>query len=293
MKFDSLKGLAEISQYEKAFRTATGLALRLVPVCDSDGEDNVRCVQNPFCHLLFRAPQGHELCRKMILSIREHTANTKMPHQVHCFAGMAVVGVPVIVGGVHTATLISGQVFLKKPRVTDFNRIRKELCKWGFQGSERAVRRNFLATPVVSRDRFAAMIKLLEIFASQISERANLALIGERTEDPPAVLRAKRFIEANLHETIDMPRVAQHVGFSPSYFCRVFKSVTTVTFSEYLARTRVEHAKKLLTNPFVRVTEVAFQSGFGSIPQFNSVFRRYVGQSPTMYRKSLKQQFRI
>jgi two-component system response regulator YesN len=50
----------------------------------------------------------------------------------------------------------------------------------------------------------------------------------------------------------------------------------------------VEKAKRLLTNPSLRVSEVVYASGFGSIPRFNSVFKRYVGMPPTEYRATLR-----
>ena len=54
------------------------------------------------------------------------------------------------------------------------------------------------------------------------------------------------------------------------------------------SRVRTEKAKNLLVNPYTRMSEVAYASGFESIPQFNRVFKRYVGTSPTKYRASLR-----
>jgi two-component system response regulator YesN len=61
-----------------------------------------------------------------------------------------------------------------------------------------------------------------------------------------------------------------------------------MTLTEYIARVRVEKAKTLLVNPSLRISEVVFAAGFGSIPRFNSVFKRYVGMPPTEYRASLR-----
>jgi len=51
---------------------------------------------------------------------------------------------------------------------------------------------------------------------------------------------------------------------------------------------RVEKAKALLVDPSLRISEVVFAAGFGSIPRFNSVFKRYVGMPPTEYRATLR-----
>ena len=57
-----------------------------------------------------------------------------------------------------------------------------------------------------------------------------------------------------------------------------------MTFTEYLARIRVEMVKKLLLNPHTRISEAAFEVGFQSLSQFNRVFRRFAGESPSDYR---------
>jgi AraC-like DNA-binding protein len=57
--------------------------------------------------------------------------------------------------------------------------------------------------------------------------------------------------------------------------------------SSKLARVRVEKVKNLLLNPHKRVSEAAYEAGFQSLSQFNRVFRRIAGLSPTVYRERL------
>ena len=80
----------------------------------------------------------------------------------------------------------------------------------------------------------------------------------------------------------------RHVHVSRFYFCKLFKKATGMTLTEYVARVRVEKAKTLLGNPSLRVSEVGYAAGFGSIPHFNSVFKRHVGMPPTEYRAALR-----
>jgi AraC-like DNA-binding protein len=81
--------------------------------------------------------------------------------------------------------------------------------------------------------------------------------------------------------------VAKHVNVSRFHFCKWFKKATGMTLTEYVIRVRLEKAKTLLADPTVRISEVVFAAGFGSIPRFNSVFKRRVGMSPTEYRATL------
>jgi AraC-like DNA-binding protein len=60
-----------------------------------------------------------------------------------------------------------------------------------------------------------------------------------------------------------------------------------LTFTEYLARVRIEKAKALLLEPNRRISEVAYDVGFQSLTHFNRVFRKIVRQSPSSYRRSV------
>ena len=108
--------------------------------------------------------------------------------------------------------------------------------------------------------------------------------------EPFAVGSAKKFIQSHATETITLEEVLQHVHVSRFYFCKLFKRTTGVTLTEYVARVRMEKAKELLVDPSLRISEIVFAAGFGSIPQFNSVFKRFVGMSPSEYRTTLRRQ---
>ncbi len=67
----------------------------------------------------------------------------------------------------------------------------------------------------------------------------------------------------------------------------MFKKATGLTFTEYLSRIRVEKAKSYLLNPHIRISEVAFEVGFQSLSQFNRVFKKITGQSPSQFRMKM------
>jgi AraC-like DNA-binding protein len=64
----------------------------------------------------------------------------------------------------------------------------------------------------------------------------------------------------------------------------LFKRTTGLTFTNFLSRVRIESSKNLLSNPQLRVSEIAYAAGFQSLTHFNRVFQTMVGQSPTEYR---------
>jgi AraC-like DNA-binding protein len=63
-----------------------------------------------------------------------------------------------------------------------------------------------------------------------------------------------------------------------------FKHVTGINFVDYVARTRFDKARELLADGDLRVSEIAFEVGFQSLSQFNRVFKKLSGKSPTEFR---------
>jgi AraC-like DNA-binding protein len=98
------------------------------------------------------------------------------------------------------------------------------------------------------------------------------------------IWKARQFIEQHFDEEISLTRLAKAVNINPTHLSEKFKQVTGVNFVDYVARTRFDKARKLLAESDVRISEIAFEVGFQSLSQFNRVFKRLSGRSPTAYR---------
>ena len=109
---------------------------------------------------------------------------------------------------------------------------------------------------------------------------------GVRAE-PAAITKAKQYIMEKLDEPLKLDHVAAEVRVSPFYFCKLFKSSTGMTFTEFVNRQRIERAKRRLLDPSERITEIAYDIGYQSLSQFNRSFHRIVGESPTQFRKRM------
>src|ERR1700740_2398002 len=109
-------------------------------------------------------------------------------------------------------------------------------------------------------------------------------MVQQATTESPAIARARAYITKHQSDEISLGEVAHAVNMSACYFCKTFKKATGMTFTDYLARVRIEKVKNLLLNPHKRVSEAAYEAGFQSLSQFNRVFRRIAGESPTAHR---------
>jgi AraC-like DNA-binding protein len=107
---------------------------------------------------------------------------------------------------------------------------------------------------------------------------------GQNRAEPVEIWKARNFIHEHAGEELSLTRVARSVNINANYLSEKFKEVTGVNFVRYVARTRYEKARPLLHVVDLRVSEIAFAVGFQSLSQFNRVFKKFSGTSPTEYR---------
>ena len=99
--------------------------------------------------------------------------------------------------------------------------------------------------------------------------------------------RVMDYISNHLDDDLPLKRLAQEAHFSVSHFHRVFQKVTGETVNQYIRRIRLEYsANKLVNNPRMSITEVAYSMGFSSSACFAREFRRYFGMSASRYREA-------
>lgn len=115
-----------------------------------------------------------------------------------------------------------------------------------------------------------------------------MAIIGTKddrdlfTRDQINVAHA--YIEQFHSEDISLRDVAQLCGYSDAYFCRMFKKSFGKTYSSFLTECRIEHAKQLLNEGNLHISEVAEAVGFHSFSHFCVSFRKITGKTPSKYR---------
>ena len=110
---------------------------------------------------------------------------------------------------------------------------------------------------------------------------------GTRAE-PEKIWKARRIIAESVGDKISLAQIARELKMNPTYLSEKFKQVTGITFVDYVAGTRFVIARILLQDPELRISDIAFGAGFQSLSQFNRVFKRFAGKSPTQYRATLR-----
>ena len=272
-------------EYEKAFTEATGLPVALRPVETWQLPHHGKRNEGPFCSLISQKSRACASC----LSVQETLSElaSEQAHTLGCPNGLCDTAVPVRLGDRLIGFLQTGQVFRKKPTQSQFERAARQVTEWGVDVDLQTLREAYFATRVVASKQHEAMVKLLSIFAQHLSMLSNQVVVQQENAEPPVIARAKEYIQEHQTENLRLGHVAKSCNTSTFYFCKMFKKVTGINFTDYLSRVRIEKSKNLLLNPNLRVSEIAFEVGFQSLTHFNRVFKKILGQSPTEYRLQL------
>jgi len=94
------------------------------------------------------------------------------------------------------------------------------------------------------------------------------------------LLRAKDRMDAASHEEWPVRRLARVSGVSAAHFARSFRQAFGVPPHRYLLTRRIERASALLRDTELSVTDIAFQTGWGSLGTFGRIFRDVTGHTP-------------
>lgn len=128
-----------------------------------------------------------------------------------------------------------------------------------------------------------------QIFASRFVDVVSGKARKQATptaRDRRRAVEAALWIDQNSHAEVDLEQAARQAGLSPFHFLRLFSAVLGVTPHQYLVRSRLRHAARLLTDDGIAVTDIAYDVGFGDLSNFVRTFHRAAGVSPTKFRQA-------
>jgi two-component system, response regulator YesN len=152
---------------------------------------------------------------------------------------------------------------------------------------------NYLLKPISKQKLIEAVEDALKIDRDKdrndiISRVVDNKLIDARVTNESVrepIQKALQYIDNHLNEELTQRDVAAHVYLNPSYFSVLFKEEIRLTFSEYITRRRIQHAKNLLISTKLSITDIAEESGYKTAKYFIKIFKELEGITPSGYRK--------
>lgn len=152
---------------------------------------------------------------------------------------------------------------------------------------------DYLVKPV-SRTELHRSLRILSLASEFRASQPSRELVDNLAPIPPEIpaaiqktdvklLPAIYYVKRNFQYKIKSEFVADLCELSPFRFSRLFRETYGLTFQDYVIRYRILEACRLLMNPSMNVTDVAYAVGFNDASYFSRTFRRCVGVVPSSY----------
>lgn len=104
-----------------------------------------------------------------------------------------------------------------------------------------------------------------------------------------ALQNAIKFINQHYKEDITRSDVAVFAFISEDYLTRLFKTYLNTTFKQFLTNRRIHHARNLLINTSLSVSDISIKCGFNSSTYFIDCFKKSIGMTPRAFREQIPQ----
>jgi len=251
------------------------------------GEIMTLCPQehyNPICRLICENPLGCKACRESTRLRLLECRTTGKSIIYECHAGFVDIVVPLFINDIFIGCLTSGQILKKKPTAKSFRQFIENVSYLDIE--EEKLHDYFFATTVLSDSQLDAVVELISLVGNYIVESESKLLFLESVNEKNKMLAARKFIEQHYQKKLTVEQMATAVFLSESHFSHMFKQEIGISPINYLNRFRVERARELLKNTTLSITEIAYETGFQSLPHFNRIFKNLEKKPPGLCRKS-------
>lgn len=137
-------------------------------------------------------------------------------------------------------------------------------------------------------------IELLKVFSKllKINDFHYLTLpnsvLQQQNKDHAKLEKVYEYVFQNLQNGINIKDASSHVFMEPQSFCRYFKKKTNKTFMDYVKNVRIGIATKLLAETDKSITQIAFESGYNNLSNFNCYFKELIKKTPSEYRRDFQ-----
>ena len=143
-------------------------------------------------------------------------------------------------------------------------------------------------------DRFEALLQFLRILhILSIQDGAHALATSAYAkvkieDDSRRVLKVKNYINENYMYEIKLETLADIANMSQSAFSRFFKLHTGRTLSDYIIDTRLGYATRMLLDTQDSIANISFNCGYNNLSNFNRLFKRKKGCSPSEFREKYR-----
>lgn len=183
-----------------------------------------------------------------------------------------------------------GDSFLQKPELVTVQRLFERAQAGLAFGVETRQRVGPLLARLPAQTPFERLVNLLQIlqYLANAPDAEAIHADGVRFDLNPKekerINRICQYVEQHYTEPIDMRAIADLASLTVPAFCRYFKRMTQLTFTDFVNEYRINQARRLLDSART-IADVSAAVGFNNLSHFNKTFLAVTGQTPGAYRK--------
>jgi AraC-like DNA-binding protein len=125
----------------------------------------------------------------------------------------------------------------------------------------------------------------LQVFNAYMKKKA-----GTKNKTPVWAKELKEIIQDQIDTnlSLSLKEISEGLNINPAYVSREFsKYFDNLSYGEYIRKLRIEKAMELLQTSQQSLSEIAYLTGFSDQSHFTRIFKKFIGQNPSDYRKSL------
>ena len=237
-----------------------------------------------FCRAMRRNADCAKLCHACELANAQEAAKQKRPLVYSCHVGLVDIVVPLFGHqGEYLGCLTSGQ-FRQTGTTSDDNPRIPEVARLA-KIPVRRLMDLYARCICLEKRQIQGVVRYLQLVGRQLVAVHHNLLFMESIDIPARMALIRQYLHEHYAEPLSLGKVARHFSLSPEYLCRLFKKEYGIGFHAYLSYYRVEKGRELLQDTQLYVANIVDMIGFGSVVQFNRMFRRLIGTSPAQWRK--------
>lgn len=131
------------------------------------------------------------------------------------------------------------------------------------------------------------LVKQLLILAYRVFEQQEQGMgsAAANSSIPDEISYLVQYIGANFHQELSLKKLSGLIHMNPAYTSSIFHKYTGTTINKFISIKRIHHAKKLLRETSLSVTDIAYQCGYNNHSYFIKMFKRMESTSPAIYRR--------
>lgn len=230
-----------------------------------------------FCSLVRTDPACHEKCLACDRHGLSHAMETGKSYRYKCHMGLTETVTPVVCEGVTVGFVMAGQNLLQE----DLAAVQEQVEAFPIPSAREELRGELACFRFTTPEELVAMSDLVRVCADYLYMKKLI-----RFQDAPLSVQLKQYVDANLSEELNVDHLCRRFGVSKSSLYLLSREALGKGVTDYIRERRVQRAEELLAEKELSVSAVAERVGYTDVGYFTKVFKKYVGRTPSAYRKN-------